>query len=88
MEMKKLDMRQQLMVITAEECSELIHVLTKILRRGEVDDELREKLVEEIGDVYTMIDLMHDFDLVSWEEIEDRADDKRKKLKKWSGLYG
>jgi hypothetical protein len=88
MEMKKLDMRQQLMVITAEECSELIQVLSKILRRGEVDDELREKLVEEIGDVYTMIDLMHDFDLVSWEEIEDRAEVKRKKLKKWSDLYG
>ena len=88
MEMKKLDTRQQLMVITAEECSELIQVLSKILRRGEVDDELREKLVEEIGDVYTMIDLMHDFDLVSWEEIEDRADIKRKKLKKWSDLYG
>lgn len=86
--MKKLDTRQQLMVITAEECSELIQVLSKILRRGEVDDELREKLVEEIGDVYTMIDLMHDFDLVSWEEIEDRADIKRKKLKKWSDLYG
>lgn len=81
-------MRQQLMVITAEECSELIQVLSKILRRGEVDDELREKLVEEIGDVYTMIDLMHDFDLVSWEEIEDRAEVKRKKLKKWSDLYG
>lgn len=88
MEMKKLDMRQQLMVITAEECSELIQVLSKVLRRGEVDDELREKLVEEIGDVYTMIDLMHDFDLVSWEEIEDRAEVKRKKLKKWSDLYG
>lgn len=88
MEMKKLDTRQQLMVITAEECSELIQVLSKILRRGEVDDELREKLVEEIGDVYTMIDLMHDFDLVSWEEIEDRAEVKRKKLKKWSDLYG
>lgn len=86
--MKKLDTRQQLMVITAEECSELIQVLSKILRRGEVDDELREKLVEEIGDVYTMIDLMHDFDLVSWEEIEDRAEVKRKKLKKWSDLYG
>lgn len=88
MEMNKLDMRQQLMVITAEECSELIQVLSKVLRRGEVDDELREKLVEEIGDVYTMIDLMHDFDLVSWEEIEDRAEVKRKKLKKWSDLYG
>ena len=88
MEMNKLDARQQLMVITAEECGELIQVLSKILRRGEVDDEYREKLVEEVGDVYAMIDIMHEYDLVSWEELEDRAEYKKEKLKKWSDLYG
>ena len=88
MEMNKLDARQQLMVITAEECGELIQVLSKILRRGEIDDEHREKLVEEVGDVYAMIDIMHEYDLVSWEELEDRAEYKKEKLKKWSDLYG
>jgi NTP pyrophosphatase (non-canonical NTP hydrolase) len=88
MEMNKLDARQQLMVITAEECGELIQVLSKILRRGEIDDEYREKLVEEVGDVYAMIDIMHEYDLVSWEELEDRAEYKKEKLKKWSDLYG
>jgi len=87
MEMNKLDARQQLMVITAEECGELIQVLSKILRRGEVDDEYREKLVEEVGDVYAMIDIMHEYDLVSWEELEDRAEHKKEKLKKWSDLF-
>ena len=88
MEMNKLDARQQLMVITAEECGELIQVLSKILRRGKIDDEYREKLVEEVGDVYAMIDIMHEYDLVSWEELEDRAEYKKEKLKKWSDLYG
>ena len=37
--MKKLDTKQQLMVITMEEAGELIQVCSKILRRAEVDDE-------------------------------------------------
>jgi len=84
--MQTLDTRQQLMVIASEECGELIQVLSKILRKGKVDDRYRENLVEELGDVYCMIDLMQKYDLVSWKELEDRAEVKRKKLEKWSNL--
>ena len=35
-----------------------------------------------------MIELMHEFDIVSWEELEERVKVKRKKLKKWSRLIG
>ena len=36
MDMKQLDARQQLLVITMEECGELIQACSKALRRGEL----------------------------------------------------
>ena len=41
---------------------------------------------DEVGDVYTMIEIMHDFDIISWNDIEERVKQKRKKLSKWSDL--
>ena len=87
----KLTSKQQLLVILSEECGELIQICQKILRRECVDldhqdEDYYEKLVEEVGDVYTMIDLLHDWDIVSWEQLEQRRDYKIEKLKKWSDL--
>ena len=45
-----------------------------------------QNLKDEIGDVYTMINLMVQHDVVSWEELEKRNEYKREKLKKWSDL--
>ena len=83
-EMRQLDARQQLMVILMEECGELIQECSKNLRRGELFD--RQKFKDEVGDVYTMIDLLHEWDVVSWNEIEKRREVKRRKLSKWSDL--
>ena len=85
-EMKSLDARQQLLVILMEECGELIQECSKNLRRGELFD--RQKFKDEVGDVYTMIDLLHEWDVVSWNEIEKRREVKRRKLSKWSDLIG
>ena len=82
--MKILDARQQLMVILMEECGELIQECSKNLRRSEVFD--RTKFKEEVGDVYAMIDLCVEWDLLSWTEIEERRELKRKKLSRWSEL--
>ena len=83
-EMKELDERQQLLVITMEECGELIQECSKNLRRGEFFGS--QKLKDEVGDVYTMIDLLHEWDVISWDEIEKRREVKRNKLSKWSDL--
>ena len=83
-EMNSLDARQQLMVLLMEECGELIQECSKNLRRGELFD--RQNFKDEVGDVYTMIDLMVEWDVLSWEEIEQRRNLKRKKLSKWSEL--
>ena len=81
-EMKNLDERQQLMVILMEECGELIQECSKNLRRSEIFD--RQKFKDEVGDVYAMIDLLVEWDILSWTEIEKRREEKREKLKKWS----
>ena len=83
-EMKILDARQQLMVILMEECGELIQECSKNLRRSEIFD--RQKFKDEVGDVYAMIDLLVEWDILSWTEIEKRREEKREKLKKWSDL--
>ena len=79
-----MDARTQLMVIMMEECGELIQACSKALRKDDFDNN--QNLIDEVGDVYTMIEILHDFDIVSWNDIEERVKVKRKKLSKWSDL--
>ena len=87
-QMKELDTRQQLLVVTMEECGELVQSCSKLLRRAELysDGEYVQNLKEELGDVYAMIDLFVEHDVVSWTELEERRNVKRKKLSRWSDL--
>ena len=82
--MQEIDARQQLMVITMEECGELIQECSKNLRRAEIFD--RENFKNEVGDVMCMIELLVEWDVISWAEIEERVKIKRNKLSKWSVL--
>ena len=84
MSMKKLESRQQLLVITMEECGELIQECSKALRKQGFFEQ--QNLKDEIGDVYAMINLLVEHDVVSWTDLEDRVDYKKNKLKKWSDL--
>ena len=79
-----MDANTQLMVIMMEECGELIQACSKALRKDDFYDN--QNLIDEVGDVYTMIEIMHDFDIISWNDIEERVKQKRKKLSKWSDL--
>jgi len=79
-----MDAKTQLMVIMMEECGELIQACSKALRKDDFIDN--QNLTEEIGDVYTMMEIMHDFDLFSWNDVDERVKVKRKKLSKWSNL--
>ena len=87
-QMTELDPRQQLLVVTMEERGELIQSCSKLLRRAELysDGQYVKNLKEELGDVYAMIDLFVEHDVVSWTEIEERREMKRKKLSRWSEL--
>ena len=81
---KKLDYNTELMLITMEECGELIEACSKTIRCEDYMDD--EKMIEEVGDVLLMIDLIINRGLVKREDIEARKKVKLKKLKKWSNL--
>ena len=71
------------MIITMEECGELIEACSKAIRCENYKDE---RLTEEVGDVLFLIDLMIDRGLVTSEDISNRMEIKKEKLKKWSNL--
>jgi NTP pyrophosphatase (non-canonical NTP hydrolase) len=79
-----MDRLQELLTITMEECGELIQVCSKAIRCDDYHDN--EKLTEEVGDVMCMIELLHEYDLISWTDVDDRILVKKDKLKKWSEL--
>lgn len=91
-----LNKLQELMVITMEECGELAQRCSKIIRKFDTieqaleDNEIainnRTKLLEEVGDVQCLIDLMIECGLLTKKEIDARIVTKRGKLEKWSKL--
>ena len=78
------DSDEELMVITMEECGELIQVCAKAMRSGKFENN--EQLTEEVGDVMCMVGLLLESGLVDFDEIEERIQVKLAKLAKWSNL--
>jgi len=84
---------KEAMDILQEECGEVIVAVSKISRFGL--DNLkpgkpktnREHLEEELGDLYAMIEILQELDVVSWTNIEKAAVAKREKLKQWSNIF-
>ena len=83
----------EVMDILQEECAEVIQAVSKIRRFG-IDNVKpgkpktnREHLEEELGDLYAMIDILQELDIVSWSGIERAAEAKREKLKTWSNIF-
>ena len=68
MENSPINAFQQLMAITAEECSELTQVAMKQIRKyddvNQMDDNMHRQLIEEVGDVMCMIDLMIEYGII------------------------
>ena len=79
------DRLQELLTITMEECGELIQACSKAIRCDDYHDN--KKLLEEVGDVMCMLELLHEYDLISWDDVDKRVKVKKEKLKKWSKLY-
>ncbi len=81
---KKLDYNTELMLITMEECGELIEACSKTIRCEDYIDDA--KMIEEVGDVLLMIEFIVKNGLIKQEYIEARKKVKLEKLKKWSNL--
>jgi NTP pyrophosphatase (non-canonical NTP hydrolase) len=71
--------------ILQEECAEVIQIVSKIKRFGMKNNQ--ERLVQEIGDLYCMMQIIEDLDLIKWEDVLVAAKNKEDKLKNWSKLY-
>jgi NTP pyrophosphatase (non-canonical NTP hydrolase) len=74
---------QELMVITMEECGELIQECSKSIRMSEYN---RDELKEELCDVMCMIDLMVENGIISKKDLSNGSQLKKMKLMKWSKL--
>ena len=81
-----LTVKQELYAITAEECAELGQVMMKFMRFGDDAWIGREAIIEEAGDVFCMLQLLEAHGIVTWEELQDRANTKREKLKTYSNV--
>ena len=80
---QKLD---ELMTLLAEECGELTQACMKVQRHG-LDERRKTALIEEVGDVQCLIDLLIAHDVMTFDQIYGRVDVKRGKLQQWSNLY-
>ena len=77
---------EEALVITMEECGELIQACSKVIRtKG--DTKYIRNLQDEIGDVMMMIEILKMNNYVTDKQIEDRMKEKKKKLMKWSLLF-
>ena len=79
-DLSKLD---ELMVITMEECGELIQECSKAIRCQEFD---KNSLKEELSDVMCMLELMIENKIITRTELSNGANLKKMKLIKWSNL--
>ena len=80
-----INSHEQLFVITMEECGELAQECSKVLRHG-LNDKTHSKLIDEIGDVCAMIQILKEKKHVTQKEIDKRMKVKFKKLKKYSDI--
>jgi NTP pyrophosphatase (non-canonical NTP hydrolase) len=79
-----MDKLQELLIITMEECGELIQECSKSIRKKHYYNN--KELTEEVGDVMCMIELLLEYNIVSQTNIDERVFEKKKKLMKWSNL--
>lgn len=82
---KKLDYETELLVITMEECGEMIQELSKCYRTELREDKLI-KLSEEVADVEVMISLLRSRNLLNEDTMEEQKRKRLLKLKKYSSI--
>jgi NTP pyrophosphatase (non-canonical NTP hydrolase) len=84
---------KEILIILQEECGETIQNISKCMRFGidqvrpGTDKTNMQHLQQELGDVLAMIELLYDQEVgITVEGLQDAADKKFQKLKRWSNL--
>lgn len=82
----------EILDILQEECGEVIVAISKCRRFG-MDNSYkdggtqREHLVQELGDVTLLIELLKSYQVFTEEELYQATVKKSQKLKQWSNIY-
>lgn len=91
MNMNINDKQNEIMNIAQEECAEVIQAISKIRRFGLMTshngETNKEHLEEETGDLMCMLQLLEEFGLVDWTRVSLYAQNKRRKLQKWTTIF-
>jgi hypothetical protein len=80
-----LNNREELMIIMAEECSEVAVECSKVVRFAN-QDVRQPQLETEIGDFMCMYELAVEEGMIDPAMVAIASKNKREKLKKWSNL--
>ena len=75
----------EILDLLQEECGEVVQMVSKCRRFGLT--EKRADLVQELGDVALLIELLHAHGLFSHAELNQAKLSKSTKLVKWSTIY-
>lgn len=75
----------EILVILAEECAEVIQASSKALRFGV--EENKNSLHKELCDLQCMINLMYEFGVVDDDNREFHIEQKRNKLYQFSSIF-
>lgn len=82
---------KEILSITQEECAEVVQAISKVNRFGidAIHNEAsnRDRLTEETGDLFCMIELMIESGLIDRNKMLAAAQMKRKKLIRWSNIF-
>jgi len=88
------DKVKETLVITQEECAEVIQSVSKILRFGfdssypfEDSATTRECLEMEVGQLLCMVDILVEQGVVTALNVGQARSYKREKLKEWSSIF-
>lgn len=86
------DKQREILIITQEECAEVIQEISKIFRFGINEAHKdgishQEKLEMEVGDLLCMINLLTTHALVRPDQVANAVKNKQLKLKQWSKIY-
>jgi NTP pyrophosphatase (non-canonical NTP hydrolase) len=82
----------EILDILQEECAEVIQAISKCRRFGMNNSykdggTQKEHLIQELGDVTLLIELLHAHQLFTEKELRAAERRKAEKLTKWSTIY-
>ena len=88
---------QEILIITQEECAEVVQAISKCFRFGDLNtnpklpssiETNRDRVEKEIGDMLAMVDCLIEIGFLNAGNLELAKYAKKNKLRRWSTIYG